>query len=251
VIQHGFGDHGRRYSHVVNALNDGSTVIYAIDARGHGTSPGLRGHAGDFNHFAQDLGALVAAAQAANPGVPLFLIGHSMGGVIALDYSLMDRYQDGLRGLIISSPALRIKMTPVTRVKKFVGGKLSRILPAQVVSAGIDPQDISQDEEIIKAYKADPHVHSKISFGMGTAFFAMGDAILENAHRIHIPIYIFHGTADEICMPMGSEALYGQVASTDKTLKYYANLRHETFNERLPDRDQVLADLRAWIDRHS
>jgi lysophospholipase len=249
IIQHGFGDHSLRYQSVVNALDNKSTAFFALDARGNGSSPGVRGHANSFHDFAVDLNALVEHLKLQFPQMPIGLFGHSMGAGIVLDYCLTDGYQKNLQFLLISSPALRVKLTPIMRIKQFVGKKLATILPAHVIEAGIDPNGLSHDPEVVQAYIDDPKVHGKISFSMGTALLAIGEKVLARASEITIPTYIFHGTADSICMPAGSEELFSKMGSEEKKLNFYPDLYHETFNEKQPERDQVLNDLAAWVQK--
>jgi alpha-beta hydrolase superfamily lysophospholipase len=249
VIQHGFGEHGLRYQFVIDALDNGSTAFFALDARGHGSSPGIRGHADSFQDFVLDLNALVEQLKSQYPGVPIALFGHSMGGGIVLDYCLTDDFQKNIQFLIVSAAALRIKMTTAIRIKKFIGKKLANFMPSQVIAAGLDPGLISQDADIVQAYIDDPKVHGKISLAMGSALFAVGERVLSRASGITIPTYVFHGTGDELCMPAGSEELFSKLGSEEKKLKFYPNLHHETFNEKLPERNQVLKDLADWVNQ--
>lgn len=250
VIHHGFGDHGLRYQGVIEALNRGDTAFYALDARGHGHSQGKRGHARQFDDFVTDLHTAVQWAQKEFPAATVALFGHSMGGAIVLNYCLRESFQRDIKFLLVSAPALRVKMTVSILIKKLIGESLAKYFPAYVVKAGLDPSRLSHDARIVRAYQEDALVHGDISLALGAALFAIGDQIISQAKKITIPVYLFHGTSDQICLPVGSEELFHQLASEDKQLRFYPKLRHETFNESEEGRRQVLSDLANWVGKH-
>ncbi len=250
VIQHGIGEHSGRYGNLIKALNNGHTAFYGIDSRGHGQSPGIRGHADHFSDYAEDLDALVEHVKNKYQSAKRYLFGHSMGGAIVLDYCLEKENQNKFDGLIVSAPALRPVMDPVKHVKKFLGTRLARFFPRTILDTGIDLNSISQDKDTIKAYKDDPLVHGKISFQIGKSLFEIGDKIMDQAHNINIPCYIFHGTRDELVSYEGSQSLYEKVSSAKKSLHLFDGLYHETLNEVPLERQKVLDNLVSWVSVH-
>ncbi len=251
VIQHGFGEHSGRYQNLIAALENENTAVYALDARGHGKTPGKRGHVDDFNSYAEDLAILVAKARAENPSVPMILLGHSMGGLIATLAVLRSEVAKELKGLIVSSGAFKPALDAMQAIKKGIGTMLAKIAPALTLPAGLDVKLISRDENVVQAYSNDPLVHGKISMKMGVDLFATGEMLLEQASKITLPILVIHGDADGIAQPEGSKAFFQGLSSQDKTIKLYPGFYHETMNEPLSDRRLVLSDIVGWINAHT
>ncbi len=251
VIQHGFGEHSGRYKNIVQALENENTAIYALDARGHGKTPGRRGHVDDFNFYAADLTVLIKKARAENPNVPMFLLGHSMGALVAGLATLSGDTAKELKGLILSSGGFKPALDPIQEIKKAVGTVLANFAPAVTVDAGLDVKLISRDENTVQAYINDPLVHGKISLKMGVDLFSVGEKLINEAPRFTLPILVFHGDADGIAKVEGSKAFFAGVSSQDKTLHIYPGFYHETMNETYSDRQKVLADVVGWINKHS
>jgi acylglycerol lipase len=250
VVQHGFGEHSGRYKNLIQALEDTGTAIYALDSRGHGKTPGRRGHVDDFNLYASDLTVLIKTARAENKSQPLFLLGHSMGALIA-GLAVLQGSASELTGVVFSSGGFRPALDPVQDIKKTVGTFLANFAPAVTVDAGLDARLISRDEQTVLAYKNDPLVHGKISLKMGADLFATGEQLLRSASRITLPALVLHGDADGIARSDGSREFFGALSSKDKTLKIYPGFYHETMNEPHTDRQHVLADIRDWLLAHS
>lgn len=251
VIQHGIGEHSGRYKNLVQALENENTAVYGLDARGHGKTPGRRGHVDDFNFYAADLVVLIKKARAENPKVPLFLLGHSMGALIAGLAVLSGDTQKDLAGALFSSGGFKPALDPVQEIKKTVGTVLANFAPAVTVDSGLDVKLISRDDNTIQAYKNDPLVHGKISLKMGVDLFAVGEKLIQDAPRFTLPVLVFHGDADGIASVEGSRSFFGGLSSQDKTLKIYPGFFHETMNEPYNDRQKVLGDVVAWINKHS
>lgn len=249
-IHHGFGDHSGRYPHLINALHDNHTAFFAIDARGHGYSEGKRGHVNDFSEFAKDLNQFIDLVHQRYPQQIKILFGHSMGGAVVLDFCLNEKNQSKINALITSAPALYIKTDLLKSIKKFIGTQLAKIAPATVVNAGLNTDYLSHDEKARKDRNNDDLVHGKISFALGVSFFGIGPIILKQAKKIKLPIFVFHGTCDEIIDPKSSEELYALVGSHEKTLKLYDGLYHEIFNE-LPElRAKPMQDIKNWVNEY-
>ena len=250
VIQHGFGEHSGRYNNILAELEKEKAVVYALDARGHGKTPGKRGHIDDFNLYADDLALLVQKARKENGKLPMILLGHSMGGLIAVLAGLKSEVAKELSGLAVSSGAFKPALDTVQAIKKTIGTMLARLAPAMTVPAGLDVKLISRDDNVVQAYQNDPLVHGKISMKMGVDLFATGKQLLNEASRITLPILVFHGDADGIALAEGSREFFQNLSSKDKTLKIYPGFYHETMNEPLGDRKQVISDIIKWINKH-
>ncbi len=250
IIQHGIGEHGGRYGNLIKALHNEHTAFFALDARGHGQSPGIRGHADDFNDYSEDLDVLIDITHKQFPGIKRYLFGHSMGGLIALDYCLDNEAQEKIDAVIISSPGIKPVMDPIKHVKKFIGMRLASFFPKAILETGLDLNNLSQDPYVVERYKEDRLTHGKISFQMGKSLFEMGDKILEEASKIELPFYIFHGTGDQLVSPDGSTEVYDKISSQKKSIHLFEGLYHETFNEKEMDRQQVCDALVNWVSTH-
>lgn len=251
VIQHGFGEHSGRYQNLIAALEKEKAAVYALDARGHGKTPGKRGHVSDFNLYAADLAVLIEKARSENKGVPIILFGHSMGALVAVLAALKPEIARELNGLILSSGAFKPALDTVQAIKKAIGTALARFAPALTVPAGLDIKLISRDPNVVEAYANDPLVHGKISLKMGVDLFATGEALLEKASRLTLPVLVIHGDADGIAQVEGSRQFFQALSSKDKTLKIYPGFYHETINEPYADRQQVLKDIVQWINKYT
>ncbi len=250
VIQHGFGEHSGRYQNIREAFEGTDTAFYALDSRGHGRTGGKRGHVDQFQLYVDDLADFIQLVRKENMNDEVYLLGHSLGGVIALQYALQGTNQTNLAALIVSSPGLIIEMDPAKQVKKVMATLFSSIAPAATLDAGLDLTYLSHDQSVIDAYKADPLVHGKISFQMGSNLFHVGKSIFEKASHLTIPVYVFQGTGDKIVSPESAKHLYEMLKTEDRTLKMYDGLFHETMNELPADRQKVLGDLRQWFEKH-
>ena len=247
VFHHGMGEHAGRYQHMLDAFAGTGTAFYALDARGHGRTEGRRGGIPQFELLADDLEDLVQLARSENQQQRVFLLGHSMGGAVALDYTLRDNQQDNLRGLILSSPAVDVPSHAINRVLKAVAGVFVKVAPRVVIYNMLNQADLSRDTKTIDAYRSDPLVHGKASVTVGHTLFHLHKRFYKEANRLTIPVYLFHGTADRITNPEGSQKLFDRLTTEDKTIHLYEGLYHETMNELPADRKKVLEDLVQWV----
>jgi acylglycerol lipase len=244
LLVHGLGEHSGRYEHVAAALAGGGYAVHALDLRGHGRSSGKRAFVRSYDEFLRDVHQFRGLVEAEHPGLPLVLLGHSMGGNIALGYAL--EHPDGLRALVLSGPALQVgeDFSPA-RIKIFTA--IAKIAPG-LRPQGLSADAISRDPEVVRAYREDPLVFTgKISAGLGAALIGAMLRFPDRYAELSLPVLLLHGTDDQLADVAGSRALEAAATGTEVTAHYYEGLYHEVFNE--PERDQVLADLRSWLDR--
>ncbi len=241
VLVHGVGEHSGRYGDVVARLVDEGYAVHALDHRGHGRSDGPRAFIGSMDDVVADVDSLVDRAVAAWPQAPVFLLGHSMGGLVGLRYALV--HQERLAGLILSSALAAIEA--VSKPVELVGRALSAIAPRTPLIA-IDASLVSRDPAVVAAYRSDPLVHHGKLPARTAAQLADAVASLPaTVGSITVPTLILYGTADGLCPPAGSVMLAERIGSEDTSLQAYDGLFHEILNE--PERAAVLDDIAAWL----
>jgi len=245
ALAHGLGEHSGRYRNVVDWLVPRGYAIYALDHRGHGRSGGRRGHLDRFSDYLDDLQQCIGLAAEQEPGRPLFLLGHSLGGIIALAYAI-ERPQ-GLRGVIASSPGLRRRFD-VPPLKLFLGNLMSRIWPAFTQRSGLPASGLSHDPQVALDYLGDKLVHDLVSARLFSEITKAGDGVLAHAGDLHLPCLLLQGADDPIVDPQGTREFYDRAGSADKTLHLYPGFYHEGFNE--VGKERPLGDLSAWLDAH-
>ncbi|HET6257749.1 lysophospholipase [Pseudonocardia sp.] len=244
LLSHGLGEHSGRYGNVVDALVPDGWAVYGVDHRGHGRSEGRRAHLVRYDDWLADFDAFRRQVAARHDGLPVFLLGHSMGGQIALAYAL--EHQDELRGLVLSAPALASNAVPQAAVP--VLRALAKVAPT-LRPAGIDPTKISKDPAVVANYRADPLVHhGHPTLGLSTALFGQFDVLPERARALRIPVLMQYGTLDELVDVSGFRRLESTWGSSDRTVHRYEGLWHEIYNE--PEREGPLSDLREWLAAH-
>ncbi len=239
VIAHGYGEHGGRYGHVAARLNEEGHVVYALDHHGHGRSDGPRGRI-SLHDAAHDLSTLISLAAARNPDSEVFLLGHSMGGALALRYAMA--HQDRLCGLILTSPLAQVDGHDAV---KALGRTIARVAPG-VPLKKIDPKLISRDPAVVRAYAEDPLVyHRGIPAGVIAQFLIHAESLPDDVEIVTLPTLLMYGTADQLVAPAGSEMIAARISSTDLTVTPYEGLAHELLNE--PEQRQVLDQICTWV----
>ena len=224
-------------------LNEAGFGVYALDHHGHGRSAGKRGRIG-LRAAVADLDQLiVTVSRARNPDLPQFLLGHSVGGAIALRYAMA--HERRLTGLVLSAPLAAVAGGPALRA--FARG-LGMVMPGAPVS-GVEPRLVSRDHAVVKDYIADPlNHHGPIPAGVARDLVVHVGTLERDVKQISLPTLIMWGTADRLCPPAGSELVAANIGSEDLTVKRYEGLFHEIMNE--PEQEQVLNELVAWLDGH-
>jgi alpha-beta hydrolase superfamily lysophospholipase len=243
VISHGAGEHSGRYERVAVPLAGLGYPIYALDHRGHGRSEGRRALVDRIDNAAADLDVLIDRARGEHPQAPLFLLGHSLGGTIALRYALA--HQEKLDGLILSGPVAAIELPPAPL--RVAARALSATVPGVGVLA-VDPAVVSRDPAEVEAYRTDPLVHhGKLPVRTVAEIAAATEAFPEQVGSLTLPLLLVHGSEDRLAPVQGSRMVYERASSQDKTLEIYDGFFHEVLNEPLEDRERVLADIVAWL----
>ncbi len=249
VISHGVGEHSGRYANLIERMQGSGVSFYALDHRGHGRSGGNRGHVVSFMEYIQDLKVFITQIKDQYGSLPVVLLGHSLGGVIAMKYALT--HPADLRALVLSSAGLVLSVK-VPEWKKKMGLFFSRHIPALSMRNELDANDLSHDRLSVDAYVKDPLVHDKVTARWYTEFIAAGDECLRRASELRMPLLVIHGKADKMVDYRGSERVYAGVSTPakDKELHIFSGLYHETMNETPPERKKVLDAVAKWIAAH-
>lgn len=245
LLVHGLGEHSSRYQHVARRLTDNGFAVHTLDHYGHGKSDGQPGYVERFSVFLDGVTALLKKTQDEHPGQPLFLIGHSMGGLIAAAFLL--EQQSAFRACVLSGPAIKSDQAPPAIVIALI--RLISILAPTAPLIQLDASGVSRDRQVVDAYMRDPLVHhGKLSARLLSEMSTAMKTTLARASEIRTPIILMHGDADQLTSPSGSVELHDKIGSDDKTLKLYPGLFHEIFNE--PEQDEVLAEMSDWLEAH-
>lgn len=245
LIVHGLAEHSGRYMNVVNHFVPLGYAVYGLDHIGHGKSEGTRVYVGRFAEYTDTVKLYFDLIRLEHPDKPVFLVGHSMGGLIGALYLL--EHQRELAGAVLSGPLVKMS-DDLSPVVVFMGKLLSTLTPKAGLMA-LDAQGVSRDPAVVQAYINDPLVHTgKMTARLAGELVAATQRITAEAAKITLPILIVQGSGDKLVNPAGAKLLYDTVSSADKTLKVYEGFYHEVFNE--PERAQVLNDVEAWLAAH-
>ena len=247
VLCHGVSEHAGRYGHVVERLLPEGHHVYGLDHRGHGRSEGPRAYIDSLDSAVADVDTLVDQARTDEPDLPLYLLGHSLGGCIAIEYALA--HQDRLDGLILSAPLAAVEAaSPAVRG---VSRVLSRLTPRLGILE-VDSAGISRDADEVRAYEQDPLVYrGKLPVRTVAVMAAAIETFSERVPTLTLPLLVMHGSEDRLTAPGGSRMVDARASSEDKTLHIYEGYYHEIFNEPPAERERVLDDLAGWLDEHS
>ncbi len=241
-LLHGLGEHSSRYPHVIRGLMEAGYAVLTFDLRGHGRSGGPRGHVPSSEAFLEDIDCMLAEAAKRFPGKPSFLYGHSLGGLLALFYTL--RRKPKLAGVVATGAGLQ---TPLfeQKLKLTIAKTLANVLPALTLPTGLNAELLSHDPQVVQAYRDDPWVHDRASLAMGSSSFKVTEWTMEHAAEFEPPLLLMHGTADQLTYPSGSQEFTARVPA-DCTLRLWEGLYHEIHNE--PEKDQVIAEIIQWLE---
>lgn len=244
LLSHGHGEHGGRYAELARHLAERGITVHAIDHRGHGRSGGTRGHVDRFGDYVRDLEAWRRAVTAnLSAATPVFLLGHSLGGLIAIRH-LQSHPQAGFRGAVLSAPLLGIAVR-APRWKVAIAGILSRLLPRLPFSNELDPSMLSSDPEYEAAFRADRLLHPRITPRLYTEIEGAMDAAFARPDSIGVPLLVLAPTGDRVVAPE-AVARFAAACPGDVRVRRYEGFQHEALNE--AERHRVMDDVTEWLE---
>lgn len=243
-LVHGMGEHGDRYQHVAAHCTEAGFALIALDQHGHGRSSGKRGHLLSMDAAASDAALIIEEAEKRNPGVPVFLYGHSMGGNVALNCAL--RLRPAIKGLILTSPWLRLAFSPHP-LKEWIGRKLAVLLPELQQSTGLNPADLFRPGYAkAAAIVEDPLCHTKITLHSFNEIAAGGEWALAHADSLDVPLLLLHGTSDRITSLEASRLLAERLGARCEWRIWEGGL-HELHND--VEAEQTINEIVDWLKR--
>jgi alpha-beta hydrolase superfamily lysophospholipase len=238
LIVHGLAEHSGRYEHVAEALTARGFAVHAYDQRGHGESGGSRIHVDGWDILLDDVEDRLSAMAFEIQG-PAILYGHSMGGLVALDYCLT-RSEVLPDLLVLSAPGIK---STIAKWKQVLAPILARLAPRATLPLDFEEEHLSRDPSVGEAYRADPLVESHASAKFGAEALRAQNRVGERMNSLAVRTLVIAGGNDEIVPPHSSHSL-GEVPGVDR--KLYPNLRHELHNE--PEGPEVISDIADWLD---
>lgn len=244
LMVHGYGEHCGRYQNPVQALRPRGFELFAFDYRGHGQAGGRRGHVDHFAEYLDDVDRALELARARGPR-PVFLLGHSLGGLIATRY-VIERGK-GLAGLVLSSPFLGLKVK-LPALKLAVGRQASKWMPRLTLKNDLDLSALSRDRAVCEAYARDRFVHRVATARWFTETSTAQERSLKEAAAITLPVLVYAGDADAIADTDATRAIFARIGSKDKQLKVYPGGYHELMNDTC--KHEVLQALGDWLEQH-
>lgn len=242
-LVHGMGEHSSRYGHVAAFLTKKGYAVYSFDQLGHGRTSGKKGHTPSYDALLDNIDILLAKSKEEFPKLPQILYGHSMGGNLVLNYGL--KRKPKIKGVISTSPWLKLAFEPPA-IQLMVGKLARNLFPAFVQSTKLNTKHISRDLQEVKKYEQDQLNHDKIST---TFFFGIHESglwALEHASEWTLPLFLSHGTGDQITSYKATEEFAAKM-KVKATLKLWPQLYHETHNE--IEKQEVLSFMGEWIDK--
>jgi lysophospholipase len=244
AVLHGYGDHAGRFVHFMQWMADRGVACHAIDFRGHGRSTGRPMYIERWEEYLEDLTAFLATEELATTPTapPLFVLGHSHGGLVAVAAAMEQRLH--CRGLILSAPYLDLKM-PVPLHKRIVGVIGSWLFPSLPVRSGVGDEPLSRDPEMNADTKADPLCLGIATPRWFTSATAAQADVRARAAQLTLPLLMLVAGDDTIANPQASVEFFDHCGSTDKTMKRYDDFRHEILREL--GRERAFEDILAWL----
>ncbi|KAL3498512.1 hypothetical protein ACH5RR_041244 [Cinchona calisaya] len=247
IIIHGLNEHSGRYSDFARQLNSCNFGVYAMDWIGHGGSDGLHGYVPSLDHVVADTGAFLEMIRLENPGIPCFLFGHSTGGAVVLKAASYPHIEKMLEGIILTSPALRVK--PAHPIVGAVAPLFSLVAPRyQFKGSHKKGIPVSRDPAALLAKYSDPLVYTgPMRVRTGHEILRISSYLMRNFKSVTVPFFVLHGTADRVTDPLASQDLYNEAASEFKDIKLYDGFLHDLLFE--PEREEIAQDIIDWMDK--
>ena len=246
IVLHGLGEHSGRYTHVIEHFAARGLAVFAPDHRGHGMTAEIPGYVKDMNRVVTDVSRLLDHVNRAHPGLPVFLLGHSLGGLLAMLALL--RFQERFAGAVLSAPGVAVPDNVSPLVVK-IAGILSAVAPTLPVQH-FEFDEVCRDPDVVEATKHDPlfyrgRIRARTGYGIITGI----TAAREGADRISLPLLVLHGSEDRSVPVEASRFVHERAASPDKALVIFPGLYHEILNE--PEREEVFATIDRWLDERA
>jgi len=242
TIVHGLGEHSGRYTNLLDPLTSAGLEIWSYDLRGYGRSAGRRGHILHWSEYHNDLDRFLAYVRGAQPSLPVFLYGHSLGTLIVAEYILRD--SPSLAGVILGSIATE-PVGVATPVLIAIARSLSRIWPSFSLASSLDSNALSRDPQVVQAHMQDPMVHDRGTVRFATESLATIDFIKAHSADVDLPLLVVHGAADALTAADGARAFFDAAHSSDKELWILPDRYHEVHNDF--GYEQYVSDLRDWV----
>jgi alpha-beta hydrolase superfamily lysophospholipase len=242
LVAHGLAEHSGRYEHFARFFTARGHAVVALDHQGHGRSDGMRCHIDRFSEFSEGVALLLDKAGQDFPSIPIYLVGHSMGGLISV-HVLLEQQHD-FAGCIVSGAAVQ-PAVELSSIQRFSMRLFSHLLPKLRVLQ-LDASQVSRDPGVVERYRNDPLVFTgKVTARLLGQLFSAMQGLDGKLSEIEIPMLILHGECDGLALPDGSRMLYEKIGSRDKRLIVYDGLYHEVYNE--PEQEQVMTDVADWL----
>lgn len=242
ILVHGHGDHSGGLENLSECLVENEYIVYAFDLRGHGKSAGKRGFIRSWDEFSGDLHEFRKLVSLDQPELPLYIAGHSIGGLITLEYAL--NHSSGISGMIAISPAISYEVTPFVQLGISLMGKVK---PDYSINKSRNLRLLKKNSEMRAKYFSDRLRHNIVTPGLGHSLIQAISRVVNEAPSITLPFLLQYGMEDKITPPTKLHYFFNTVASKDKQLCEYPLAKHRPFDD--VGREKVLDDLTSWLDQ--
>lgn len=252
ALVHGLGEHSGRYCEVVKGLTAAGYAVFGFDNQGHGKSEGQRGHITRWQDYRNNTATFLQLVRQQEPTAPLFLMGHSLGGLMVLDYVLHNAHTPefkalNIQRLIVSAPPIQPSGNTASSLRILTARLLSGLLPRVSVKMGMCKNGLSRCQKMIEKTAHDPLTHPYVTLRWGTETLSTLKWVKAHIDQLTLPILLTHGEADPIVAPEGTRQIFQQIQSPEKTLVIYPGSYHEPHNDL--DAADVVADLVSWLEK--
>ncbi|KAG6546683.1 hypothetical protein Mapa_011872 [Marchantia paleacea] len=246
ILLHGLNEHSGRYAYFASQLNAQGYGVFGMDWSGHGGSDGLHGYVESLDQVVQDTKLYMKQVTTDYPNVPVFIFGHSTGGAIALKTSVSASDETMLKGVVLTSPAVRVK--PSHPIVAALAPIFSILLPRyQFKGAARSGATVSRDPMALVAKYSDPLVYTgPVRIRTGTEILRLGAFLVKNLEKVTTPFFVMHGSHDQVTDPDGSRELYSRASSLHKNIQIYEGLLHDLLFEY--EKDEIIQDIIRWLD---
>ena len=247
IAIHGWSVHSEQHTKLFASLENKNMALFALDLRGHGKSSGQRGHINKWSNYLDDVYSIYKIASTKYPTTPIFIFGHSMGGLIAARFVQEYRNEQYLTGVILSAAMFKLALQ-VSKIKTTLGKIMSSIIPCLSLSQKLDPKTLTKDENGQVTFKEDPLVHNRVSARWYTESLKAMDIAINQANIIMCKTLTLHGDADTVNSIEGSKMFHTNLQNKDKQLNIYPGYYHNLCEE--VGGDKVILDICEWLSKH-